>query len=86
MRINARLDDTTSRKLSYLQKLTGWGVSEIVRKALETYYRHFKNTQAQSAKLLAESGFIGCGEGPENLSETYKQHLVDDMGRKHDHR
>lgn len=75
MRINARLDDDTGRKLAYVERETGWSISEIVRRAIDAYYRNFRSVRADPASALKKSGFIGCVEGPADLSVTYKGEL-----------
>ncbi len=85
MRINARLDDVSSRELSYLERETGWSISEIVRNAIRSYSAQFKRVKADPENALKRSGFIGCAEGPSDLSQTYKDelHLVSE---KHGYR
>lgn len=85
MRINARLDDVRSRRLTYLERATGWSVSKIVRTAIDTYYRHFRQAKADPSSALTESGFIGCADGPSDLSGTYKDELHR-LSSKHGHR
>ncbi len=75
MRINARLNDASNRKLSYLERETGWSISEIVRRAIDAYYTQFKTAKGDPASALEKSGFIGCGEGPSELSTAYKEDL-----------
>jgi hypothetical protein len=75
MRINARLDDDTSRKLAYVERETGWSISEIVRRAIDAYYSSFRTVRADPAGALRKSGFIGCASGPADLSVTYKEEL-----------
>jgi hypothetical protein len=86
MRINARLDEERSRKLDYLMHVTGSGVSEILRRAIDVYYHRVRERDDKSAALLTKSGLIGCAEGPEDLSENYKEELLDELKEKHDHR
>ena len=64
MRVNARLDENSSQKLSYLERETGWGVSEIIRKAIQTYYRDFRREKVEPKSALERSGFIACADGP----------------------
>jgi Ribbon-helix-helix protein, copG family len=75
MRINARLDDDTGRKLAYVERETGWSISEIVRRAIDAYYGSFKTVRADAASALRKSGFLGCADGPADLSVTYKGEL-----------
>ena len=82
MRINARLDEDTGRKLAYLERETNMSVSEIVRQAISAYYARFRNDNADPAGALIKAGFIGCGEGPSDLSATYKDGLRT-LAKKH---
>ena len=85
MRVNARLDEDSSQKLSYLERETGWGVSEIIRKAIQTYYRDFRREKVEPKTALERSGFIACADGPRDLSVTYKTELRG-LDSKHGHR
>ncbi|MGA8262622.1 MAG: hypothetical protein WB783_20630 [Arenicellales bacterium] len=86
MRINARLDENRSRKLGYLKRITGAGVSDILKLAIDVYYDQMKQTRGDPAALLRQSGFVGCGSGPADLSERYKEELAQMIGTKHGHR
>jgi hypothetical protein len=79
-RINARLDEDLAHKLDYLRKRTGATTSEVLRASLEAYYDQVTGSD-EPAKLL--SAFIGCAEGPRNLSTTYKQDFARSLGAKH---
>ncbi len=87
MRINARLDPERSRKLEFLKRRDHVGTSEVVKRGIDALYEEAKNEGRPSAyEILLESGFIGCGEGPGNLSETYKEELLKILEEKHGHR
>jgi hypothetical protein len=86
MRINARLDEPQTRKLSYLKRVTGSGISEIVRRAIDEYYRLVRESDRNSARVLAKTGLIGCAEGPKDLSKNYKKEILKQLKDKHDHR
>lgn len=83
MRINARLDETRSQKLEYLKKATHAGISEIVKEAIDVYYDRVKGKKPRPAEIFRESGFIGIGEGPEDLSVRYKDYLTEALEEKH---
>ena len=85
MRVNARLDEDTSQKLSYLERETGWGVSEIIRKAIQIYHRDFRREKVEPKTALERSGFIACADGPRDLSVNYKSGLLG-LESKHGHR
>ncbi len=84
MRINARLDKATERKVTYLKEVTQQSHTNIVKDAIALYYQ---NTYAQTAykmQSLLSSDFIGCAQGDTDLSTDYKDHLADSLSRKHD--
>ena len=82
MRINARLDEEAENNLHYLQEVTQENNTEIVKAAL----RHYANLVREDARrrnvALSESGFIGCFEGPEELSVNYKQYVQAHLDEK----
>jgi len=73
MRVNARLDDTYQAKIEYLKNQTGLNMTGVIKQAIDHLY---SNVSMQPEKSLFdhlnEIGFIGAGEGPEDLSENYK--------------
>jgi len=85
MRINARLDSESEERLRCLEKETGLSVSEIVRRAIECFYLTLRSENADPGRTLMQTGFIGCAEGPSDLSTRYKQALRG-LNRKHGHR
>jgi hypothetical protein len=82
-RLNARLDPELERKLSYLRRRTGLGTSEIVRASIERYYEQICTEVADARSILEESGFVGGGTGPSDLSERYKENLSQSLAGKH---
>ncbi|MBA3563590.1 MAG: CopG family transcriptional regulator [Gammaproteobacteria bacterium] len=86
MRVNARLDEETGRKLSYLKRAVGRPASEIIRSAIDAYYNQLLKRGAKSAELLTGTGFVGCGEGDIDLSVSYKGAWLNEQHRKHGHR
>ena len=86
MRINARLDEELERKISYILDHKPMTQSELVKNAINLYYDVFKNENESSFKVLSESGFIGGGSGPKDLSKNYKKYLTKDLNGKYTHR
>lgn len=81
MRINARLDDSTAEKLSYLQSKTSSSVSEVMRDSIEHYYAEVRALAERDAAALDDmvGAFDGRGDTPTDLSAAYKRYLwVDD--------
>lgn len=83
MRINARLDETHSRKLEYLKRATNAGVSEVVEEAIDVYYERMKGGKASAAEIFTNSGFVGIAEGAEDLSSRYKEILTESLEAKY---
>ena len=81
-RLNARLDPELERKLSYLCRRTGLALSDVVRSSIERYYEAVCTEGVDARAILEQAGFIGSGTGPEDLSERYKEHLLESLARK----
>lgn len=86
MRINARLDEDHRRKLEHLMRATESRVSDVIKQAIDALYDRVEQSGGHPEELLARSGFVGCGEGPEDLSIQYKEELKETIAVKHDHR
>jgi hypothetical protein len=80
--LNARLDDDRASKLEYLRRTTGRAVSEIVKRGIDLAYEEARRTPGSPHEILTASGFVGSGEGPEDLSVRYKGELLD-LAAKH---
>lgn len=72
-RINARLGDEVARKLDYLAERTQQSTSDVVRESIAAYYRELEESPARPAEALSE--FVGCVDGPRDLSSKYKEEL-----------
>ena len=83
MRINARLDEDHRRKLEYLMRATGSRVSDILKQAIDVLYARAEQSESLPEKLLTQARFVGCGEGPEDLSSQYKEELKKTVAAKH---
>lgn len=81
-RINARLDDALARRLKRVQAATHKSVTAIVSESIARYCDEVLKDEIRPARLLRASGFIGSGEGPADLSVTYKHELTRSLGRK----
>ena len=85
MRINVRLDEQTEIKLRYMLEHTGDNTPMAIKQAIHHYFDLLSETQVP-AEIMGASGFIGCVEGEEVLSMTYKKALTESLDTKHDHR
>ncbi len=74
-RLNARIDEGLARKVEALRRATKQTTTEVVRVAIERYYEQV-GTEARPYDALARGGFIGCADGPADLSVTYKRELT----------
>lgn len=74
-RINARLPAGLARKVSEVRRRTGKSVSEIVTQSLERFCDAELKQHPPAYEIMSASGFIGCAEGPGDLSATYKERL-----------
>lgn len=86
MRINARLDESRSQKLEFLSRATHLSTSDIVKQAIDVYYEQVRNGRPAPADVLADAGFIGCGDASPDLSGSYKEVVRSLVAAKHDHR
>lgn len=73
-------------KLEYLKRATRLGVSDIVKRGIDLVYEDVRKEARDPVQVLTESGFIGSGEGPVELSERYKKELLDLLATKHGNR
>ncbi len=82
-RLNARLDADLANKLELLKQRTRKTTSEIIRESIELYYRQTERGGGASIAAAFEgAGFVGCADGEENLSESYKDQLAELIQRK----
>jgi hypothetical protein len=77
MQITAELDSQHLEKLQTLEKSLKKTTSELISFAIdEIFTKNTTKTEGQTAyQLMQQSGFIGCVELNENLSENYKDIL-----------
>ena len=80
-RVNARLEEELLARLSRTARLTGKTMTEMVREALERYVADARPEQ-DPLGALRDAGFVGCAEGPVELSSEYKTLLGATLGKK----
>ncbi|WP_334168709.1 hypothetical protein [Methylobacter sp.] len=85
MRINARLDEHSEKNLEFIKQVTGENVTQIIKDLLEERAQQLRQQNKPGSKLkaLLESDFVGCAEGPEDLSANYKDYLYQGLKEKH---
>ena len=85
MRITARIDGSYEQKLKTIQQITHLNTTEIIKQALDLLYDKTEKTRLtgkeKNQKLLQM--FAGIAEGPEDLSENYKEYLYQGWKEKH---
>lgn len=81
-RISARLSNDTAKKLKRIIDKTNSNMSEVIAKAIEFYFSQTLKKEDINPKTFLHSGFIGCGNGPKDLSENYKKYLTEELGKK----
>jgi len=82
MRINARIEPPLAKKLAYLKAKSGDTTSGVLKRAIEAYYAQEAEGTSSPLKALTESGFVGCAEGPVNLSVNTKRELTKALASK----
>ena len=86
MRINARLDQQSEQNLLFIKEKTGETVTQIIKELLTEKAQALKDKQKPGSKMqaLLKSDFVGCAEGPEDLSTNYKEYFYQGIKEKHD--
>jgi hypothetical protein len=77
MQITLELDNQHIEKLHALENQLKINASELIASLIDEVFSKNKiQNEGQTAyQLMLESGFIGCVEIDENLSENYKDYL-----------
>lgn len=81
-RINARLDQALARKVRLVQKRTHRSLSQVVKESLTRYCDEELSEGGEPLAILKSTGFVGCADGPADLSSGYKRDLTRSLGRK----
>lgn len=81
-RINARLDDQLARRVDLVRKRKRRTVSQIVQESLARYCDQELGQPAEPLAVLESAGFVGCADGPADLSSDYKRELARSLRRK----
>jgi hypothetical protein len=81
-RINARLDSKLAQKLATLRQRTSQSTTLVVCEAIERYHAAVTKAAASPAELFERAGFIGCVDGPGDLSVRYKDEFRLSLAKK----
>ncbi|MBK8972670.1 MAG: hypothetical protein IPM37_15560 [Hahellaceae bacterium] len=77
MRINARLDDDTARKMQVLIEHSSGSQTDIIKLAINLAYDQFEAQSHEGLTSLLDSPFLGSFSADPHLSECYK-HLINE--------
>ena len=84
MRVNARFDDEAAEQIDYLTRVTGQGVSHVVRESVAHYYTHVK---AQKQGLVHLGKLIGKGDsGRSDIASNVKKFVGEYLDEKYPRR
>ena len=82
MRITARIDESYEQKLKTIQQITHLNTTEIIKQALDLLYEKTELSGKEKNQRLLHM-LAGTAEGPEDLSENYKEYLYKGLKGKH---
>lgn len=85
-RINARVGQEYIDKLEVLKSQQQCSVTQVLKQAIDDYYDAYVSAAQSQSRAILNGGFIACGEGDEDLSESYKGYLSESLKEKHDYR
>lgn len=83
MQITAQLDDSYQARIAAIQQSTHTTLDETIKQAIDLLYEKTAITPKEKNKKLIEM-LAGSAEGPEDLSENYKDYLYQGWKEKHD--
>jgi len=79
-RVNARIDADLARRLDAVADRTGKTPSQIIKESLARYCEMVLERSPNPLEGLRD--FIGCAEGPGDLSTTYKRRTSESLANK----
>ncbi len=86
MQIEIQLDEERASKLAQIQQQTQQDTAELidrmVSEAIDRYYQQIQPPAADPLAKLKQSKFIGCFQGPPDLSTNSKAYFHDIMQKK----
>lgn len=83
MQITAQLDDSYQARIAAIQQSTHTTLDETIKQAIDLLYEKTALKPKEKNKKLIEM-LAGSAEGPEDLSENYKDYLYQGWKEKHD--
>ncbi len=83
MQITAQLDDSYQARIAAIQQSTHTTLDETIKQAIDLLYEKTAVSPKEKNKQLIEM-LADTAEGPEDLSENYKEYLYQGWKEKHD--
>lgn len=80
-RINARIDDDLGALLERYRRRTGQSLTAVIEQALRAFVAQ-EERSTPAAEIFAAHGFVGSGEGPDDLARNAKQYLASSLEKK----
>ncbi len=81
MRVNARFIGVAEKQVDYLAKTTGQSVSDVLRDAVDHYYKEVRGDEPRLSHFGRHVGAYRSGQA--DTSERYKDRVTDDLLAKH---
>lgn len=78
-----RLNETLEQELTSFSKLNTKTKTDVVKEALELYFKTQRENNKKTAYELGEAFFGVHDSGSEDLSRTYKRKLKEKLSEKH---
>ena len=82
-RVSVRVGESLAKKLRELACYSKSDFSTLVRQALEALYAKTFSKTSNPWEAWSSTGFIGCGEGPNDLSQNCKEYQKCDFDKTH---
>lgn len=84
LRVNARFEAPYREKLEFASRRLGLNVTATLKAGLDKLVESLHaEARLRPYDALQKTGFIGCAQGPADLSANYKKYLSASLSRKH---
>lgn len=83
-RVSARLSPEVARQLRELAAVSESDISEVIMASIIERYERMMGERTNPLAIFKAAGFIGCGEGREDLASNYKNILSASLKKKYD--
>lgn len=83
IRVNARFAGEDARRVRLVRKLEKQSTSALLRAAVREYTDKRLKPRKSAYEIMLESGFIGCAEGPADLSTNTRKYMQEALKKKY---